>query len=305
MAVNLYAEARVRKGVEAGIHVSSRGLKAAGLFHGGRYKAEVGGKAGGRLLRPIKIAAEAVLDYAGSPPLDLDVEVESGIPIQVGLGSSAAMAVSTVAAVARFVGLKLSREEVLRLSYFSERLLHYRPSGIDQATCIHGGIIFFQQGAPVKFLKAARPLRLVVGNTGIRRSTGVLVKKVSSLAEEREALMRKNLKAARRLTLQAAEAIRRGDLPQLGRCMDENQKLLSAVGVSHKRLELFIEAARNAGALGAKLTGGGGGGCMIALARGEDLENVAKALQRLHGETYLVETDERGLRSWVGKGCVG
>jgi mevalonate kinase len=104
------------------------------------------------------------------------------------------------------------------------------------------------------------------------------------------------IKAGGEITQRAVEALKRGDFAALGELMNINQALLSAVGVSNEALERLIHAARNAGALGAKLTGGGGGGCMIALASRDKLRGIAEAIEKAGGAAFTARKTDEGVR---------
>ena len=252
-------------------------LGVAGEFEGRSYRPIVGGAEARRQLEPIRIAAQSVLDSLGVG-VGLDITIRSEIPASVGLGSSGAIAVATVAAVGRLLGARLRRRDVFRLSYDSEKFIHRYPSGIDQTISTYGGVIRYVREKGIESLRPKALPPIVIGNTGILRSTGDLVAKVRRRRDEDPRLFGRLMEKARRVCELAVGALERGDLEELGGLMDENQRLLDLIGVSHPVLDGAIDAARRAGALGAKLTGAGGGGCMIALAAPEGLETVIKAI---------------------------
>jgi mevalonate kinase len=104
------------------------------------------------------------------------------------------------------------------------------------------------------------------------------------------------MSAGREVVLRAIDALKKNDLETLGELMDINHALLYGVGVSDESLEWLVNAARKAGALGAKLTGAGGGGCMIALTRNENLEQVLEAIQRVGGRPFMARKTDEGVR---------
>lgn len=300
MAVNLYSEVSVKRREDSVIHVESRLKGVAGSFLEDSFKPEVGGAEAEEVLRPFKMLAEAVVEHAGAVGVGINIDIRSMIPVGVGLGSSAATSVSTIGAIAKLLRVKLSRREICDLAYVSEKHIHGKPSGIDQTTSTYGGIVSYSPKKGLSRLEARRSIPLVVGNTGVTRSTGELVSKV------RETLARKSfgkdlLRLAERISVEAAEAVKRGDIHRLGRLMNRNQQLLTKVGVSTAELDELVNAAMKAGALGAKLTGAGGGGCMIALAEPRRLGVVAEAIEKAGGEAYIVHLDRRGLRSKLQK----
>jgi mevalonate kinase len=104
------------------------------------------------------------------------------------------------------------------------------------------------------------------------------------------------MRAAREISLRAIDAFKENDLETLGSLMNINHALLYGVGVSDESLEWLVNAARKAGALGSKLTGAGGGGCMIALSKNEKLEQVSEAIQRAGGRTFIAKKTDEGVR---------
>ncbi|MDH7478353.1 MAG: mevalonate kinase, partial [Candidatus Bathyarchaeota archaeon] len=132
--------------------------------------------------------------------------------------------------------------------------------------------------------------------TGIERSTRVQVDKVRELREKYPQIMESLTWAARQIVMRALEALKEKDLETLGELMNINHALLYGIGVSDESLEWLINAARKAGALGAKLTGAGGGGCMIALARNEKLEEVSEAIRRVGGTPFIARKTDEGAR---------
>ncbi|MEM3693468.1 MAG: mevalonate kinase [Candidatus Bathyarchaeia archaeon] len=244
-------------------------------------------------LQPIKEAAIKAMEFLGlEGKRGLEITVASEIPISAGLGSSAAVSVATIAAVGGLFGVSLTKEDLCRLALEAERLVHKNPSGIDPTIATYGGILLFEKGKPPEPVKLDLDFRLVIGNTGIARSTGEMVAKVGLLQRYHPEIFASILEAAHRLVL---EALRASDLEGLGRLFNVNHGLLSAVGVSDISLERLVYAARAAGALGAKLTGGGGGGCMIALAKDERLSQVVQAIREAGGEAFIAVPSKEGV----------
>jgi len=137
---------------------------------------------------------------------------------------------------------------------------------------------------------------LVVGNTRVERSTGELVAHVRHIRESYPSIIEPIIKTGGRIALDAVEALKKGDLSTVGELMNITHSLLGAVGVSHESLERLVYAARKAGSLGAKLTGGGGGGCMIALAEKGRLTRVVKAIEKVGGTAFVARKTDQGVR---------
>jgi hydroxymethylglutaryl-CoA reductase len=220
--------------------------------------------------RSFEKAAGAIMDQLGLSERGMRIEVFPDVPRGMGLGGSSALAVAIVRALNQHFQLSLSDEEVNELAFLSEKIAHGQPSGIDNTLATYGQPLIYRKGTPplVELLNVAHPLSLVVGMT---RSEGLTAKTVSNVREARERnpkLYEKIFDDIDSLVLQGLTALQSNDLETLGELMNVCQGLLNALQVSTPELERLIGIARRAGALGAKLTGGGGGGAMIALCDG-------------------------------------
>jgi mevalonate kinase len=193
---------------------------------------------------------------------DCEVEVEASLPPGGGLGCSAAIGV----AIARSLDPRAPESAVLDWTMAWEQVFHGNPSGIDAALSARGGCFVFRKGAPLEPVRLRGPLYLCIGNTGATSSTKSMVDAVARLRERKPELVDQTFEAIRVLVSNARLAIEAGDRTALGRLMDLNQMLLSGLFVSTSEIERMCAVARDAGALGAKLTGAGGGGSVIALA---------------------------------------
>jgi hydroxymethylglutaryl-CoA reductase len=231
--------------------------------------------------RSFEQAAGAILDKLGLGDKKIRIEVFPDVPRGVGLGGSAALAVAIVRALDIHFRLGLSDDEVNELAFLSEQNAHGSPSGIDNTLATYGRPLVYRRGAPplVEPLNIPQPLPIVVGMTG---NEGLTARTVANVAEARQRnprLYEKIFDDIDALVLQAVAAIQDNHVETLGDLMNINQGLLNALQVSTPELERLIDVAREAGALGAKLTGGGGGGAMIALCAG-DTAPVQSALER-------------------------
>jgi len=288
-----YVSAQLRK--DERIYINSINLGVAGTFKGEKFQAQKGGSKARLKLEPVKMAVQQVLERAERKP-GVNVKINSDIPISAGLGSSAAVATSTVLAVGNLLGIELSLDQVFHVAYESERLVHGTPSGIDPAISTYGGTLQFQKGKDLTTLNVEANIPLVVGNTKVRRSTGELVAIVRNTRESFPSIIDSIIGTGGKIALDAVEALKRGDLQTVGELMNINHALLYAVGVSHESLERLVQAARKGGALGAKLTGGGGGGCMIALTEAEKSKRVIKAIERVGGAAFVARKTDQGVR---------
>lgn len=235
---------------------------------------------------PLARAYRAILEALAieRPPCGFEVEFE--LPTGAGLGSSAALSVALVRALGPACGRSLERADELRAAMAAESVFHGRASGIDHAVAAHGGFGRFTRKDGFQPLPAPRPIRLVVGHTGRARDTQGRVMRVAEIERERPDETRLRFAAIGALVERAERAIGSGDLDELGAAMNENQRELEALEVSCPEIEALCREARGAGALGAKLTGGGGGGCVIALA--PDREEAVLAAWRGAGHEAFV-----------------
>lgn len=208
----------------------------------------------------------------------LSIEVSSSLPQGVGLGSSAALSVALVRALADLLGAALDDGEAGARAFELEQVFHGNPSGIDNTVCAHGGLISFSRDRGFRPLACARPLPLVIAIGRAARET----RRVVGALRERWQADRVRYEAVfdeiAALVERGEAALAAGDRRGFGAVMDANQDALARLGISTPELDEMAAFARAHGALGAKLTGGGGGGAVIALANG-DASALAGAFQ--------------------------
>jgi hydroxymethylglutaryl-CoA reductase len=221
--------------------------------------------------RSFERAAGAILDKLGLTQRNIRIEVFPDVPRGMGLGGSAALAVAIVRALDKHFRLGLTDAQVNELAYVSEEIAHGKPSGIDNTMATYGRPLLYRRGTPplVQPLKLPKPLTFVVGLTQAEGLTAKTVGDVREAHDRNPKLYEKIFDDIDALALQAVPALERHDLATIGDLMNICQGLLNALQVSTPDLERLIAIAREAGALGAKLTGGGGGGAMIALCDAE------------------------------------
>lgn len=207
------------------------------------------------------------------------LRIESEIPVASGLGSGAAVSTAIVRALAAWYGLQPDPAEVSALVYEVERIYHGTPSGIDNTVIAYEQPVYFVRGRPPERIALGAPIPLLIADSGIssptREVVGDLRRRWEADPARYEALFDRiadEVEAAR-------QAIERGDLPQLGARMDRNHELLREIGVSSPTLDRLVGAARRAGALGAKLSGAGWGGNVIALVEPSSAGKVEEALR--------------------------
>ena len=217
--------------------------------------------------------------------LGASLTVRSGIPLRAGLGSSAALAVAIIRALSKLGGLAPTNAEVAALANRSEAVFHGRPSGVDAAAATYGSLLIFRKTDVPRAITPAKPVRLVLAMVEPAPSTHEMVARVKDFLENDPETGRDQLAEIGQLVLRAKAALECGDLSLFGRLIDSNQTCLRAMGVSTPRIDAACRAARKAGALGAKLTGAGGGGVVLALAPEHEAE-VCLALEQT-GATFV------------------
>lgn len=291
MAINLYSNVAAELREDGILRIFSKNLGLERKFsrHGAREAKEA-------LLEPVRIAAGEVLKLVRFN-CGLNIEVDSQIPPAAGLGSSAAIAVSTIASIAELFGLKLTKDEIKELAFPAERFVHGRPSGIDQTTSALGGVIYYEPKSGFQKISAGAGFKLVIGDSGIPRSTKEQIAKVKAYMDRHKERGEEILNEYKSVASKAVNAIKAQDMEKLGYLMNENQRLLREVGASSPALDAIVERAIIGGALGAKLTGAGGGGCAIALVTERTEEKVMKEISKVSKRAYLVNVDWDGVKS--------
>jgi mevalonate kinase len=231
---------------------------------------------------PLTQVALATLQTLGQPIPDLQLRLRSDIPLASGMGSGAAIATVIVRALASASGQMLSDQQVAQLVFESEKRYHGTPSGIDNTVVAFEQPIWFQrrdtpeqpQPPLIDPIRIAAPFTLVIGDTGIRSAThqpvGEVRRRWTQQQQRYEQLFDQITTCVEQVRLSLAEA----RLDQLGDLLNQNHALLQMIGVSSPELDCLVAAAQQAGAMGAKLSGAGWGGVMIALADPNDPQQI-------------------------------
>jgi mevalonate kinase len=221
------------------------------------------------------------------PKIALDIWVGGTLPGFSGLGASAASSVAIARAIAQELGMKISNEKINQVAYEAEKAYAGNPSGIDNTAATYGGLMWFKKnlgGGPDKVepLSINEPVEIVIGSTGKVANTKAMVEGVAERKNKNPQKYNPIFKRAEELAYEGRAALEFYNLRKIGELMNENHRLLQEIDVSSKELDLLVELARKQGAIGAKLTGGGGGGCMFALTPGKELQSkVADAIKGL------------------------
>ncbi|NHI91711.1 MAG: mevalonate kinase [Candidatus Lokiarchaeota archaeon] len=221
-----------------------------------------------------------------------NIKIYSEVPIGAGLGSSASVNVSLVNALNYFFELNLSRKEISEFAFIGEKEIHGNPSGIDNTIATFGGMLWYENKKfePLEFMGN---LSFIVSNTNIHRNTGELVEHVRKLYGKKKDKVTELFESIKVIVKKAKISLKKNDLFELGNLMNLNQEILEKIGVSNPEIEDLIQIAKKNGAYGSKLTGAGGGGCIISLT---DLDNEKKLLDALNkkSKSFKVELDRKG-----------
>jgi mevalonate kinase len=226
---------------------------------------------------------ERIFKHLRFRPEHLRILLGGELPAMSGIGATGASSVAIVRALSEEFNHRLTDDEINAAAYQAEIAYHGpTTSGVDNMVSTYGGIICLTRGEPnvVRKMRLKEPVEVVIGDTGIIANTKSLLAALGERKKSSPDRYRRLLRSAQQIAEEAMVSIGGFDLEEIGRLMDRNQSLLQEAEVSCPELDLLIDLCRGAGALGAKLTGSGGGGCMLALTPGKDLqEKVASAIE--------------------------
>ncbi len=206
------------------------------------------------------------------------LNISSEIPISAGLGASAALAVAVMRAFSAFLGHPLDPERLNALAFKSETLMHGTPSGIDNSVVVYEQPILFARSQEFQVIRPAADLHFLVADSGVKKATALTVNQLAQDYAQNPGEIGSIIHDIGELSMEGVRALTLGDQSALGAALNANQELLAWLNLSCPELDVLIQAARSAGALGAKLTGGGKGGHMLALVQPEKLDQVREAL---------------------------
>lgn len=234
-----------------------------------------------------------------------DIKTESNLPSGAGMGSSAAVTVSTLGCLKEFLSMSLEEEKIAKDAFEIEYKVQGKASPIDTSTSTHGNAIMISKEKKEDFLwkiekgesiwnihhQDIPDIDLVIGDTRVHSPTGPLVEKVRKFYE-RSNFAKEIIEDIGEVVKKATKHLKNEDLEEVGELMNKNHRLLSILGVSHPKLEKLIRGARKY-SYGAKLTGAGGGGSMIALTN--EPKKVAKEITKRGGKPYIIKSTNKGL----------
>jgi mevalonate kinase len=221
------------------------------------------------------------------------VYVNSQLPSSSGLGSSAAVTVATLAAINDEFELGRSRDQIAEMAWKIEKKVQKgRASATDTTVSTFGGMFLIKEGTRKRL--APQNYHMVIGNSQASHSTSRMIEKVSELKLKYPQICDPVIDSIEAIVLDAMKHL---DEPAyLGKLMDMNHSLLEVLGIGHPVLSRLVLASRITGAFGAKITGAGGGGCMVALAPKSVRSRIAGAIEVHEGRAIITCMDTEGLR---------
>jgi len=243
-------------------------------------------------LKPFFYIAKSILDqfkFKGG----VNIVINSEIPSGIGLGSSSACCVAGVASISNLF-TKLSREEIIDLAVKAEQTIFKDTSGADCTVCTHGGIIEYEKNVGFKKINSKNNFILIIINSGQIHSTNLTVSKVKNFKEKNEEKFLTLCEKEEMLIENIKQSLEKNDLTVIGKSMMENQKYLEEIGVSNDKLREMLVSVENS-SYGAKITGAGEGGCIIALTDDSNLEKTMNYLRSKNYECFSVKIDSKGL----------
>ncbi|MFC2054176.1 mevalonate kinase [Chloroflexota bacterium] len=242
---------------------------------------------------PIRAAVEGVISELGitrAPACTL--RITSTIPISAGMGSGAAVSVALIRALSSFLGHPLSNALVSELAFEVEKIHHGIPSGIDNTVITNAMPVYYVRGQPVETLNLPESFKIVIGDTGLPSSTALAVGELRHAWQLDQNKYNAIFDSVAGIVREARAAIENGNTSALGPLMYHNHEYLRQLGVSSPELDRLVEAVRNVGAAGAKLSGGGKGGNMIVLSSDDGTEGIESALRAAGAVRTIVTTIE-------------
>lgn len=223
------------------------------------------------------------------------IKTQGDFSHQVGLGSSSAVTVATLEALNQLFSKNLSKKQVFDMCYSVTLSIQGVGSGFDIAAAVYGGTQYYVTGGKVIEPIHIETLPLIVGYSGIKADTPFYIRKVAEAFKYRKEELNTIFSSITSLVEEAKVGLETTDFEKTGKCMTKNHFLLQKLGVSIPKLDEMVKAANEAGAWGAKLSGAGGGDCMIALVSDEKRDDVTRAIEKVGGEVIHVGLNAKGV----------
>jgi mevalonate kinase len=225
----------------------------------------------------------------------LAIKTESDFSSRYGFGSSSAVTIALLDGLAKITDINLSKEEIFRLGYQINLRVQGVGSGFDIAAATFGGTLYFVTGGKVIQPIKLTQLPLVVGYSGVKADTPKIVRQIKEKIDKDKNYYEKIFDQIQQIVEKGKIALEENNLKEVGNLMNENHQLLKKLGVSTEKLDKLCQAAITSGAYGAKLSGAGGGDCMIALVESKNRLSVEKAIESVGGQVIRVDTNALGV----------
>ncbi len=250
----------------------------------------------GPLIYVIK-AIEILSNYIGKKK-GVNIIINSEMPISAGLGTSAAVSVATIAAYSKILNYNININEIAKLGHKVELEVQGIASIMDTTISTFGGIMYIKPNDIIEKIKIDYEISFILGYIKREYNTAYMVNKVKSLMNKNKEIIEKIMEAIGLIVEEGKKAILEEDIEKIGLLMNINHGLLDSLGVSNKELNDMVYSVRRAGALGAKLTGAGGGGCILALCpNNKDVkDNICNAIESVGGKPIPIILSEEGLK---------
>jgi mevalonate kinase len=223
----------------------------------------------------------------------VNLEIESQIPHGEGLGSSAASCVSLVAALYSLFS-DFDKSRIYETARLMEQNIHTNSSGVDCYVSTFGGIVNFEPDYGFRYIVPKKKFTLLIGTSGVKHSTGKVVSQVRQFRQENPSVFKDLTSKAHEICKKAVRSMKEDDESEIGNLLSENHKLLAALGVCHPEIEKMIATCLDNGAFGAKLTGAGMGGAVVALVPKDSSKEILVRMNRGAAKWMLAELDNKG-----------
>tara|TARA_B100000749_G_scaffold122455_1_gene93476 strand:- start:148 stop:966 length:819 start_codon:yes stop_codon:yes gene_type:complete len=246
---------------------------------------------------PFNKTLNAIDDYLGVKS-KFKIKVRSDLPIGAGLGSSSATSVSFVKAVTSALEHDLKRDEILELASVFEKHVHGNPSGIDVRVSNDGGLVLYSKSTGSTSLSFNESLSLIVSYSGETRNTGAMISHVEKFRDSNPYTFQAMVNSSSNFVNLAVDCIKTKNLNLLGSIMQFHNSSLSLLGLSTPKIDIMIDSVLKYGSLGAKITGAGGGGCIIVLPEPTQEDQIINTLSKVSDESFITTIPQKGVKLW-------
>jgi mevalonate kinase len=224
----------------------------------------------------------------------IDIEIYSDLWPESGLGSSASSSIALLGALDEFYKLNLKKKDISNLAFEMEKIVHGKPSGIDNITCAQGGLIFFKDHEFQRF-DFLKQFQFLIIYTGITHNTKDAIKNVKEFCIKEPKLSTELFTKIRTITEKGLKELEQGNIVEFGNLMNLNHQILDKIGLSTPDIEKITQISRSNNAYGSKLTGAGKGGCVISIGKLSDLQIIQKKLKKLGFSSIITSINNKGV----------